>query len=84
MANSLHYVRDKTKLIKKLESYFAKDPYFLIVEYDTIRYNPWVPYPINYPSLQKLFTDLGYNTITELANVPSRFGGRMYSALIRL
>ena len=44
MANSLHYVRDKTKLIKKLEAYFSKDPVrlSLVVEYDTARYNPWV------------------------------------------
>ena len=32
MANSLHYVRDKTKLIKKLEAYFSGTPTFLIVE----------------------------------------------------
>ena len=84
LANSFHYVRDKTKLIKKLETYFSASPTFLIVEYDTTRFNPWIPYPINYQNLQKLFIDLGYSSIAELANVPSRFGGRMYSALIRL
>jgi len=84
MANSLHYIRDKTKLIKKLEAYFLASPTFLIVEYDTTRYNPWVPYPLNYANLHQLFTTLGYTSITKLAEVPSRFGGRMYSALIRL
>jgi ubiquinone/menaquinone biosynthesis C-methylase UbiE len=84
MANSLHYIRDKTKLIKKLETYFATNPAFLIVEYDTTRFSPWVPYPINYQKLQELFTSLGYGSIAELASVPSRFGGRMYSSLIRL
>jgi hypothetical protein len=57
---------------------------FLIVEYDTTRFNPWVPYPINYANLHQLFTTLGYTSITKLSEAPSRFGGRMYSALIRL
>jgi ubiquinone/menaquinone biosynthesis C-methylase UbiE len=84
MANSLHYIRDKQKLIKKLEGYFAGRPTFLIIEYDTTRFNPWVPYPIDYQKLQQLFTAHGYNNINKLAEISSRFGGRMYSALIRL
>ena len=84
MANSFHYIRDKAKLIKKLETYFSTNPTFLIVEYNTTRFNPWVPYPINYEKLYQLFTNLGYNTINKLNELPSRFGGRMYSALIRL
>ncbi len=84
MANSIHFIRDKTKLIKKLESYFSAKPTFLIVEYDITRFSPWVPYPLNYQKLQKLFTELGYSSLTKLAELPSRFGGLMYSALIRL
>jgi hypothetical protein len=84
MANSFHYIRDKQNLIKKFEPHFVATPTFLIVEYDTTRFNPWVPYPINYQNLQKLFTTLGYTTITKIAEAPSRFGGRLYSALIRL
>ena len=84
MANSFHYIRDKAKLIKKLETYFSIDPTFLIVEYNTTRFNPWVPYPINYEKLYQLFANLGYNTIDKLNEIPSRFGGRIYSAHIRL
>jgi hypothetical protein len=84
MANSFHYIKDKTKLIKKLETYFTVAPTFLIVEYDTTRVNPWVPYPINYQNLQKLFIELGYTQINNLAEAPSSYGGSMYSALIRL
>ncbi|HTD98519.1 MAG TPA: methyltransferase domain-containing protein [Mucilaginibacter sp.] len=84
LANSLHYIRDTTKLIKKLEAYFTSVPTFLIVEYDTTRSNAWVPYPINYQNLQQLFASLGYSAITKLAEAPSRFGGSLYSALIRL
>jgi len=84
MANSFHYVRDKPKLVKKLEACFAACPTFLIVEYETTRSNPWVPYPINYQNLLQRFTGLGYSTVNKLAELPSRFGGAMYSALIRL
>jgi len=84
MANSFHYIRDKPRLIKKLENYFAANPTFLIIEYDTIRSNPWVPYPINYPQLQQFFQTLGYASITKLAEAPSSFGGRIYSVLSQL
>lgn len=84
MANSFHYIRDKQNLIKRLETYFSANPTLLIVEYDTTRFSPWVPYPINYQKLVTLFTSLSYTSITKIAEAPSRFGGRMYSALIRL
>nr|WP_067057269.1 class I SAM-dependent methyltransferase [Mucilaginibacter sp. L294] len=84
IANAIHYISDKTKLIKKLETYFAGRPMFLIVEYDTTTSNPWVPYPVDYQNLHQLFTNLGYLSITKLAEISSRFGGRMYAALIRL
>ena len=82
MANSLHYIRDKQKLIKKLEAYFSSGPTFLVVEYDSTFANPWVPYPISYANLQKLFTGLGYKTISKLATKRSKFGGTLYSALV--
>lgn len=84
MANAIHYVKDKARLITKLEKYFKATPNFLIVEYETTRYSPWVPYPVNFSNLQQLFAALGYSSITKLADTPSRFGGRMYSALVRL
>lgn len=84
MANSIHYIRDKQRLIKKLETYFSSSPTFLIVEYDTTRFNPWVPYPISFQNIHQLFQTLGYKNINKLAEMPSRFGGRLYAALIRL
>jgi trans-aconitate methyltransferase len=76
MANSLHYVKDKAKLISKLNP-----PGLLIVEYDTTRSNPWVPYPVAYKNLAQLAVEMGYNTV-KLATQASRFGGVMYSALL--
>jgi hypothetical protein len=78
MANSLHYVKHKAQFLQMLNQ-----PQFIVVEYETKRVNPWVPYPIAFNQLKKLFDDLGYQT-THLAEAPSRFGGRMYAALINL
>lgn len=80
MANSLHFVANKTKLINQLEHTFKLNPQFLIVEYDTAKANPWVPYPISYQKLNQAFSQLGYRT-DKLAEMPSRFGGIIYSAL---
>jgi len=76
MANSLHYVKDKSPLLRKFNI-----PKFLIIEYDTTRSNPWVPYPISYANLEQLAAGIGYDVI-RLATQPSRFGGTIYSALL--
>lgn len=75
MANSLHYVKDKTALIDRLQS-----PAFIIVEYESRIPNPWVPFPIPSAKLMTLFSSLHYKTAL-LATYPSRFGGQMYSLL---
>lgn len=43
MANSLHFVADKPKLIKQLEKGFNGNSQLLIMEYDAVKSNPWVP-----------------------------------------
>jgi ubiquinone/menaquinone biosynthesis C-methylase UbiE len=85
MANSLHYVRDKTALIRNLQRNNLRPRHnFIIIEYDTDRPTPiWVPYPISFTTLQTLFKDLGYQTITRLAEQPSVYNRNLiYSALI--
>jgi len=83
MANSLHYIRDKQELIKKLETYFSGSPTFLIVEYDTSRSNTWVPYPIPFNNLKTMFNDLGYHNINKLAEHRSIYNSaKIYAALI--
>ena len=83
LANSLHYVKDKASLIRKLEQYLSADKTFLIIEYDTLHANQWVPYPIDFFRLKEVFIKYNYKTITKLSERKSLYGqGNLYSVLI--
>ena len=83
MANSLHFVKDKISLIKKLDKSFLATGIFLIIEYDMNAPNPWVPYPISFHSLKELFEPLGYASVQRITELPSRYNrANIYSALI--
>ena len=83
MANSLHYIKEKDLFIRKMEIHLKKKGCFLIVEYDTEISNSWVPFPINYNSLEKLFEKEGYKA-KKLKEKPSVYRREnIYSALIK-
>lgn len=83
MANSLHFIRDKESLIRRLETHFSTGRRFLIVEYDTTTSNPWVPYPIDFKGLKNLFDRIGTYSIAKLGERRSLYGSAMlYGALI--
>jgi ubiquinone/menaquinone biosynthesis C-methylase UbiE len=83
MANSLHYVKDKEALLKKLISSMKTNGVFLIVEYDRQTGNQWVPYPLTIDAAKALFKGLGYSGFHVLNKRPSVFGGYyMYAVII--
>jgi ubiquinone/menaquinone biosynthesis C-methylase UbiE len=83
MANSLHYVKDKDILLKKLISSMKTNGVFLIVEYDRQAGNQWVPYPLTIDAAKTLFKSLGYSDFHVLNKRLSLFGGYyMYVAII--
>lgn len=84
MANSLHYVADKPALLHRLVRSLKPGGRFLIVEYDTDKPTPqWVPYPVSFPSLQRLFEKAGYASVRKLGERPSVYGrAKMYAAII--
>ncbi|SDS53162.1 Methyltransferase domain-containing protein [Mucilaginibacter mallensis] len=83
MANAIHYVAEKAALIRKLEPMFTGSPRFIMIEYDTDRANPWVPFPIPFKHLQTLFGALGYHKIVKISERPSTYrSGNMYCTLI--
>lgn len=83
LANSLHFVKDKIKLIQKLEGYFENgSEKWVIVEYDHSVPNQWEPHPIPFNELKLMFENLGYTKIEKTGERQSVYGGIMYSALI--
>lgn len=83
LANSLHYVRDQAALIRDCGSNLKAPGRFLVVEYDTHKANPWVPYPIGVASLERLFAGAGYSSIQMLGARRSIYQrARIYAALV--
>ncbi len=81
MANSLHFERDKLVVVRLVRGYLRPGGRLVLVEYDTDRGNPWVPYPLSFRSWEALAAEAGLRETRRLAAVPSRFLGAIYSAL---
>jgi len=65
MANSLHYVREQAAFLQSFNAAVRRRR-VLVVEYDTIRGNTWVPYPVSQASAVELFRSAGYPVATAL------------------
>lgn len=84
MANSLHYVKDKDLLLDRLIKYFGGPGIFIVIEYELACPNPWVPYPIGYAGLRKLFMNSGFGNIERISEMKSLYQrGNIYSCIIR-
>jgi trans-aconitate methyltransferase len=85
MANALHYVKDKKALIQKLQLYCKQEGKLVIIEYDTNKANPWVPYPVPFDALRTLFLESGYKSIRKTNERPSVYGpAKMYAVTISI
>lgn len=81
MANSLHFVRQKETVLRQVKGYLKENGRFLLVEYNADQGNPWVPYPLSYPTWEKLARQVGFQHTHLLATYPSRFLGQIFSAV---
>jgi len=83
MANALHYVPEQEIFTGYLKTLLKKEGLVIIVEYDTDKANPWVPYPVNYSKLARLFREQGFGDVELLGRQPSVYGASMYSVIIK-
>jgi ubiquinone/menaquinone biosynthesis C-methylase UbiE len=81
MANSLHYFRDKEKVLRHVGSFLKPGGALLLVEYNVDRGNPWVPHPLSFETFSKLAPRAGFSEPSLLAKHPSSFLREFYSAV---
>jgi ubiquinone/menaquinone biosynthesis C-methylase UbiE len=84
MANSIHYIKDKPALLRRLKLLLRPGHFFLLVEYDTDKpVSTWVPYPLSFTALQNLFHAAGYHSIIRLGDQPSIYNNsHLYAVVI--
>ena len=81
IANALHFMRDKARVVQSIKSHLRPNGRLILVEYNVDQGNMWVPYPLSYPTWQALAQRCGFINTKRLATVPSRFLREIYSAL---
>lgn len=80
MANSLHFFKDKERILKHVRSFLKPNGVLLIVEYNAERGNLWVPYPLTFESYRALAPKAGFGEPRLLGTIPSHFLNGFYSA----
>ena len=81
MANSLHFIEDKEPVLQGILGLLRPGGRLLVVEYDSDKGNTWVPHPVSYRTWEALAPRAGFTDTRLLRTIPSRFLGRIYSAL---
>ncbi len=81
MANSLHYFKDKEKILRHVREFLKPNGALLLIEYNVDSGNLWVPHPLSFETYRSLAPRAGFNEPRLLATVPSSFLHEFYSAV---
>lgn len=81
MANSLHFFKDKEKILRHVRGCLKPNGALLLVEYNVDVGNMWVPYPVSFNVFRVLAKRTGFTEPKLLSKVPSRFLNEFYSAV---
>ena len=81
MANSLHFFKDKEKVLRHVRTFLKLNGALLLVEYNADSGNPWVPYPLSFETYRALTPRAGFSEPRLLAQHPSRFLKEFYSTV---
>lgn len=83
MANSLHFQRNACAVISHVSRCLAPGGSLVVIEYDIETPNPWVPFPLSFARLREPIACAGLPPPRLLDTRPSRYHGRVYSAVCR-
>lgn len=80
-ANSLHYFKDRVRILQHIRSFLKPNGKLIVSEYNVDSGNLWVPYPFSFGAFGSLAAQAGFAKPQLLATTPSRFLREFYSAL---
>jgi ubiquinone/menaquinone biosynthesis C-methylase UbiE len=81
MANSLHFFKDREKILRHVRDFLKPNGALLLIEYNVDSGNLWVPYPLSFETFRALAPRAGFIDPRLLAKVTSRFLREFYSAV---
>ena len=81
MANSLHFFRNKEKVLRHASTFLKPGGALLLVEYNVDRGNPWVPHPLSFETFRELAPRAGFSEPRLMAKHASSFLREFYSAI---
>jgi ubiquinone/menaquinone biosynthesis C-methylase UbiE len=80
-ANSLHYFKDREKILRHVREFLKPEGILLVIEYNVDSGNLWVPHPFSFETYRSLATRAGFREPHLLATSPSSFLREFYSAI---
>jgi ubiquinone/menaquinone biosynthesis C-methylase UbiE len=85
MANSLHYIKDKSNFFERQKKLLKSNGQVIIVEYELEKANAWVPYPIPFNELERLLSTSGFGPVEKLGERKSIFNAqKMYACSAKI
>jgi ubiquinone/menaquinone biosynthesis C-methylase UbiE len=81
MANSLHFQGDACASLAHAVQWLKVGGRLIIIEYDVQRASPWVPHPVPWSRLPDIAECAGLSDMRLIDVRPSRYHGRVYSAV---
>lgn len=81
MANSLHFFKDKIKVLKHIKTFLKPNGKLIMIEYNVDKGNLWVPYPFSFSTFEIMCKESGFDAPKLLTTHSSSFLNGFYSAL---